>query len=366
MNRTVTKGSTVTCSTVADSETVTVSEPGQLQKTFAELREAARSTLHRRIDAFELSDSTDIGTSEFSFHRSVPIKNPTVVLTGACDNVAGRNSINRYLAATGFTALTKVRQEMPDMIRISPTDTLSLEEMMINGPLSNVVSLPVKIPGKASELSYVDVTVLDGPLDRHRNLPIKLNQRVCPEGCGGVMIGEGYISSKTSLRFNSTSTTNQSESKLQVLLPSVDVPKCGAAFDFFPYPSDHWDEGLTQIYGKTNLPEMGDLVSFLDAGIVKITLVSVEEESDSELVKDFDKFDTNTVTKFLYCTTKESFVRPLDSSETGTSTSSTSLKNFRSSLSLSVFDVEEQGWTNVDSKSIREVRVKSVLSSGFI
>ena len=57
-----------------------------------------RNKLFEKIDEFE-------NGSVIEFHRYTPLKSPTIVITGACDNVAGRNSIDRYCLATGLKVI---------------------------------------------------------------------------------------------------------------------------------------------------------------------------------------------------------------------------------------------------------------------
>ena len=56
--------------------------------------------LHKKIDLHGYPDYCENVILEPSRFRS--LKSPTVVLTGTCENSAGRNSVERYCLATGF------------------------------------------------------------------------------------------------------------------------------------------------------------------------------------------------------------------------------------------------------------------------
>ena len=66
----------------------------------AKAREEIRKKLHARIEAFEKDKHT------IEFHRFTPYKCPTfAAAAGSGMTCAGRNSLNRYLRATGFFGL---------------------------------------------------------------------------------------------------------------------------------------------------------------------------------------------------------------------------------------------------------------------
>ena len=83
-----------------------------------------------------------------------------------------------------------------------------------------VFYLLFKVPGRA-KLSYIEVMVFDE--ESKRDMPIKLSQGTnLGPGTGFVFgyDGSGFINEDDTLIF-----------------PGVSVPKCGAAFDFYPFPS---------------------------------------------------------------------------------------------------------------------------------
>ena len=63
--------------------------------------------LHKKIDLHGYPDYCENVILEPSRFRS--LKSPTVVLTGTCENSAGRNSVERYCLATGFKVRKVVR-----------------------------------------------------------------------------------------------------------------------------------------------------------------------------------------------------------------------------------------------------------------
>ena len=86
--------------------------------------------LHKKIDLHGYPDYCENLILEPSRFRS--LKSPTVVLTGTCENSAGRNSVERYCLATGFkvsmTSLLPHTAAQPTKWRFSPN---SLSQLVI-------------------------------------------------------------------------------------------------------------------------------------------------------------------------------------------------------------------------------------------
>ena len=174
-------------------------------------QEESRKKLHERIETFE--NNTNSNTIEV--HRVTPFKIPTFVSVGSTGNTsAGRNSLNRYLRATGFSGLE---------VEISKETKVFFEKEPILS--RSVMSLPVKVPGK-DKLEYVEVPVLDES-ERARDSPIKLPTWVLP----------GF-------------KTNGKETQMY---PEINVPKSGLTYDLFPFPAEPEcnDEKQTVTYTKT-------------------------------------------------------------------------------------------------------------------
>merc|ERR1712032_798941 len=105
------------------------------------------------------------------FHRMTPYKVPTVIAAaGSGMTCAGRNSLNRYLRATGFSGV-EVETSKETAVMFSAFET---EPIMSN----SIVKLPVKVPGR-EELVFLEVPILD-ETDRLRDFPIKLRVRLHP------------------------------------------------------------------------------------------------------------------------------------------------------------------------------------------
>ena len=87
--------------------------------------------LHKKIDLHGYPDYCENVILEPSRFRS--LKSPTVVLTGTCENSAGRNSVERYCLATGFkvsmTSLLPHTAAQPTKWRFSPN---SLSQLVIS------------------------------------------------------------------------------------------------------------------------------------------------------------------------------------------------------------------------------------------
>ena len=79
-----------------------------------------------------------------------------------------------------------------------------------------------KVPGRA-KLSYIEVMVFDE--ESKRDMPIKLSQGM------NLGPGTGFV-----LRYDGSGSGFINEDDT-LIFPGVSVPKCGAAFDFYPFPS---------------------------------------------------------------------------------------------------------------------------------
>ena len=167
-----------------------------------------RNKLHAKIHDFEHGDPNSI-----EFHRYTPLKSPTVIITGASDNCAGRNSLDRFCLATGLKA-TKLDQGGGGKVQLSPVDG--------NIEFQSLVSLQIKIPGRR-DLVEVEIAVFD--TEKFRDLPIKFNQCINFGDCMGNTIPLG-MSASGFLKDGA------------IIFPRLKIPKCAAAFDFYPFPSN--------------------------------------------------------------------------------------------------------------------------------
>ena len=159
-----------------------------------------RNKLHARIHDFEHGD-----TDRIEFHRLTPLKSPTVILTGHSDNCAGRNSIDRFCLATGLKATYNQRGGKVFFSAIEP-----------EVDFQSMVFLQIKIPGER-ELAEVEMAVFDDKIKR--DLPIKFNQ--------GIHFGD-------SIGLNTSGFLKDGA----IIFPRLKIPKCGSAFDFYPFPSN--------------------------------------------------------------------------------------------------------------------------------
>ena len=159
-----------------------------------------RNKLHARIHDFEHGD-----TDKIEFHRLMPLKSPTVILTGHSDNCAGRNSIDRFCLATGLKATYNQR---------GGKVFFSVMEPEVD--FQSMVFLQIKIPGER-ELTEVEMAVFDDKINR--DLPIKFNQ--------GIHFGD-------SIGLNTSGFLKDGA----IIFPRLKIPKCGSAFDFYPFPSN--------------------------------------------------------------------------------------------------------------------------------
>lgn len=174
-----------------------------------------------------------------------PFKIPTVILAAAGSGMtcAGRNSLNRYLRATGFLgAEVETTQETPVIF-----SALQSEPLMSH----SIMKLPVKVPGR-EELVFLKVPILDEN-ERLRDFPIKLSEHLLP-----------HADDRT-------------------LYPTVLLPKSGKAYDLFPFPAegDRCDEGQTVIYnneeGEPLLPKK-KLEQELAKGIICVVFTKLNGE----------------------------------------------------------------------------------------
>jgi len=204
----------------------------------AAAREEARRKLHERIEIFEKDKQI------IECHRMTPFKAPTVIaVAGSGMTCAGRNSLNRYLRATGFSGV-EVETSKETAVRFSAFETELLRS-------HSIMKLPVKVPGR-EELVFLKVPILDEN-DRFRDFPIKLSEYKLPRDDG------------------------------RTLYPVVVVPKSGKAYDLFPFPAegDCYDEGHTVIHNKEEggalLPK-DELEKELARGIVCVVFIKLNGE----------------------------------------------------------------------------------------
>ena len=154
---------------------------------------------------------------------------------------AGRNSLRRYLMATGFSGV-EVETSRETQILYS-----SIEKKPILS--RSIMQLPVKVPGR-DQLVFLEVPVLDEN-DRQRDFPIKLRESILPSAVDCI------------------------------LYPTVIVPKAAQVYDLFPFPAegDCYDEKQTVSFPKANgdplLPK-DELEQELARGIVCVVLTGEE------------------------------------------------------------------------------------------
>ena len=171
-----------------------------------------------------------------------------------------------------------------------------------------------KIPGH-KEIAYAAVSVFDN--EEWRDMPIKLDQWT-KLGAGLVMsCGRGYSFQDA------------------IIFPCMDVPNCGAAFDFHPFPSSGIDEGETLVYSKgiSQIPSQKWIEKALTEGIVRITFTKIEDGSE----------------RVIFGTTMNNRIPPRKRSKGGSSKSPTQ---------ICMFDVELFEWRSCQYSTIREVRIK--------
>jgi len=101
-----------------------------------------------------------------------PFKIPTVILAAAGTGMtcAGRNSLNRYLRATGFLgAEVETTQETPVIF-----SALQSEPLMSH----SIMKLPVRVPGR-EDLVFLKVPILEEN-ESLQDFPIKLSEHLLP------------------------------------------------------------------------------------------------------------------------------------------------------------------------------------------
>jgi len=203
----------------------------------AAAREEARRKLHEKIENFEKSEILE-------FHRTYPFKIPTAIAAaGSGMQCAGRNSLNRYLRATGFSGV-EVETAQETAVKFSVMEKRPLVSR-------SIMKLPVKVPGK-EDLEFLMVPILDED-DRLRDFPIKLHEHLLPSADD------------------------------RVLFPILKVPKSGLVYDLFPFPAegDCYDEKQTISFSKAKgdplLPKK-QLEQQLSKGIVCVVFVKLNGE----------------------------------------------------------------------------------------
>ena len=254
-----------------------------------------------KINDFEHGDP-----NKMEFHRYTPLKSPTVILTGSNDTCAGRNSIDRFCLATGLKA-TKLEGGGGKV-------ELSLWDGYVD--FQSLMSLQIKIPG-IRELVEVEIAVFED--EKMRDLPIKFNLMIHFGDCEG---------KGDSLAMNSSGYLMDGA----IIFPRLKVPKCGWAFDFYPFPSNGYDEGETKVFSKGmyGIPTRRKLEEWLDKGIVMI------KEDDSERV--------------IYGTTNINRI-PKQKWPKGTG-------HEQNMQQIHFFDMEFFEWRNCIYSKIQEIRIK--------
>ena len=176
----------------------------------ATLLKSKRSKLHAKIHDFEHGIQNNKG-----FHRMTPLKSPTAIITGASDNCAGRNSIDRYCLATGLKATKLDKGSGKVNFCFHPVDG----EVILK--YESKVSLEIKLPGIKQPLA-VQIAVFDD--EERRDYPIKFNQNI--EFGGG---------SALAAKMNASGILDANGA---MIFPLLKVPKCPTAFDLYPFPSN--------------------------------------------------------------------------------------------------------------------------------
>ena len=177
----------------------------------ATLLKSKRSKLHAKIHDFEHGIQNNK-----EFHRMTPLKSPTAIITEASDNCAGRNSIDRYCLATGLKATKLDKGSGKVSFCFYPG---GYGEKILK--YESKVSLEIKLPGIKQPLA-VQIAVFDD--EERRDYPIKFNQNI--EFGGG---------SALAAKMNASGILDANGA---MIFPLLKVPKCPAAFDFYPFPSN--------------------------------------------------------------------------------------------------------------------------------
>ena len=95
-----------------------------------------------------------------------------MVLTGACENSAGRNSVERYCLATGFKA-DELGVFQGNQRKLSSNLEIQGPQVDVAAKAQSRVSLPFKVPGR-KELLKIEMQVFDD--ENGRDFLIKINQ----------------------------------------------------------------------------------------------------------------------------------------------------------------------------------------------
>jgi len=267
-------------------------------------REEARRKLHEKIEAFEKGEILE-------FHRTYPFKIPTAIAAaGSGMPCAGRNSLNRYLRATGFSgAEVEIAQETP--VKFSAMEKTPLMSR-------SIMKLPVKAPGK-EELEFLMVPILDED-ERLRDFPIKLDERLLPGADD------------------------------RVLYPILSVPKSGLVYDLFPFPAegDCYDENQTIIFSKAkgdNLLPKKQLEQQLAKGIVCVVFVKLNGEERTLRGTTYKDFIPNKLQGKSQSATDESNEGSKAAKKIGED-------------QVVMFDVDIQSWRSCKYSSILQLRVR--------
>ena len=191
--------------------------PALSEMSFADhviaVREASKRKLNAKIDKYEQEET------RYEPNRITPFKIPTLVTTvGRGMSCAGRNSLNRYLRATGLSGIEHEFTRTTAIYGVRKDETKYLIS-------HSVMKMPVVIPGK-NKLGFVMVPILDQS-EKLRNLPIRLREYRIPRA------------------------------EDRSLYPLVDVPKAGEVYDLFPFPAGKgcYDEGQTRVLIKEEIDE---------------------------------------------------------------------------------------------------------------
>ena len=115
----------------------------------AAARESSRRQLHENIADYETNEE------RIELNRFTPLMIPTAIIatTGKRTTCAGRNSVNRYLRATGFSG---VEVETTKKTKVYGFRNNEAKYIISH----SVMKLPVKIPGKG-KLESVMVPILE-------------------------------------------------------------------------------------------------------------------------------------------------------------------------------------------------------------
>lgn len=188
--------------------------------------------LHERIKIFE-------NGPDMEYHRQTPMLVPTLALTAGCQNNAGINSIERYIRATGLAMPRKLTKD-------TPSEKVFFSQVTGEVDFEYYMAIPIKIPGMKPDEKpkKVKVAVFDRPnseINVWKDMPIKLHSDALEEG--------------THIR--GASRRGLTAEDRRIVLPQINVPKAGAVFDLYPFPSLSYDEGWTKFHDdptKTLMP----------------------------------------------------------------------------------------------------------------